>query len=78
MVPELRFLLLFRRPWDVVDSLFRRGDSTYTKNPNFAVHVLQNYNRAILDFHNSVAPWVPAACSLTSRSVRLPRMPRTM
>jgi hypothetical protein len=51
-VPELKFLLLFRTPWDVVDSLFRRGDEIYLRNPNFAVQVWQNYNRAVIDFHD--------------------------
>jgi hypothetical protein len=53
LLPELRFLLLFRAPWEVVDSLFRRGtDAVFSKNPNFAIKVWQNYNRAILDFHD--------------------------
>jgi hypothetical protein len=52
LVPELRFLLLFRRPWDVLDSLFRRGDPTFQKNPNFAVQVWLNYNRSLLNFYD--------------------------
>jgi hypothetical protein len=50
LVPELRFLLLFRRPWDVIDSLYSRGDSIFHKNPKLAVQIWINYNRAILDF----------------------------
>jgi hypothetical protein len=52
VIPELRFLLLFRAPWEVADSLFRRGDSSYLKNPNLAVRVWENYNRALLEFHD--------------------------
>jgi O-antigen biosynthesis protein len=51
LIPEARFLLLFRRPWDVIDSLFRRGDPTYKKNPNLAVQVWLNYNRTLMDFY---------------------------
>jgi hypothetical protein len=50
MVPELGFLLLFRRPWEVIDSLFRRGDSIYQEDPRLAVQVWLNYNRTVLDF----------------------------
>lgn len=51
-VPELRFLLLFRPPWEVIDSLFRRGDPIYQANPGLAVRVWSNYNRAVIDFHD--------------------------
>ena len=51
-VPELRFLLLFRRPWDVIDSLFRRGDPNFHQNPNLAVQVWLNYNQVIIDFYD--------------------------
>jgi hypothetical protein len=49
-VPELRFLLLFRPPWEVIDSLFRRGDPIYQANPGLAIRVWANYNRAVIGF----------------------------
>ncbi len=52
LVPELNFVLVFRRPWEVIDSLFRRGDALFHRNPNLAVAVWLNYNRAVLDFHD--------------------------
>jgi hypothetical protein len=52
LLPQLRFIFLFRAPWEVVDSLFRRGDDNFTKNPNMAVRVWLNYNRALLAFQN--------------------------
>jgi hypothetical protein len=51
-LPQLNFLLLFRAPWEVVDSLFRRGDENFLKNPSMAVRVWLNYNRALLDFYD--------------------------
>jgi len=52
LIPELRFLLLFRSPWEVADSLFRRGDAHFVKNPNLVVKVWQNYNQALINFHD--------------------------
>jgi hypothetical protein len=49
-VPDLRFVLLFRAPWEVVDSLFRRGDPAFRQDPDFAARVWLNYNQAVLDF----------------------------
>ena len=47
---EARFLLVFRPPWDVVDSLFRRGDDVVGRNPVLALEAWLVYNRAIRDF----------------------------
>lgn len=51
-IPEARFLLLFRRPWEVVDSLFRRGDPIFGIHPPLAVGVWRRYNEAIRAFHD--------------------------
>jgi hypothetical protein len=50
VVSDLQFLLLFRAPWEVVDSLFRRGDAVFGQDPDLAARVWLNYNQAILDF----------------------------
>lgn len=49
-LPDARHVFVFRRPWEVADSLFRRGDDTFTLNPAFALDVWTHYNRLILDF----------------------------
>jgi hypothetical protein len=49
-VPGLHFVLLFRAPWEVVDSLFRRGDRAFRQDPDFAARVWLSYNQAVLDF----------------------------
>jgi hypothetical protein len=50
LVPDARFFFVFRPPWDVVDSLFRRGDRVFSLNPRFALTVWTNYNARIRDF----------------------------
>lgn len=49
-LPNARYLCVFRRPWEVVDSLFRRGDETFVVNPTFAFNVWTHYNRSMLGF----------------------------
>lgn len=49
-IPDARHVFVFRRPWEVADSLFRRGDDTFAINPVFALEVWTHYNRLILDF----------------------------
>jgi hypothetical protein len=60
LLPEACFLLLFRAPWEVADSLFRRGDAVLRRNPGLAVQVWLNYNRALLDFQARF----PARCMI--------------
>lgn len=52
MLPEARFLLLYRYPWDVVDSMLRRGDDEIRANPDSALRIWIHYNRLLLDFHD--------------------------
>jgi len=49
-LPEAVFLLVFRRPWEVVDSLLRRGDTAFAVNPRLAADVWLAYNRRLHDF----------------------------
>ena len=50
VVPKAKYVFVFRRPWEVVDSLLRRGDDVFASNPALAVHVWLNYNKRIVDF----------------------------
>jgi GT2 family glycosyltransferase len=50
IIPEAKFVFVYRSPWEVIDSLYRRGDLIFINNPNFAIAVWQNYNQVILDF----------------------------
>lgn len=49
-LPEARFLFMVRPPWEVVDSLFRRGDDVFAVHPRLAIDLWVSYNRRILDF----------------------------
>jgi hypothetical protein len=60
LIPRFHCILLFRAPWEVIDSLFRRGDANFLNNPCLAVRVWLNYNRALLDFYHRH----PARCLL--------------
>lgn len=50
LLPECKFLLVHRAPWEVVDSLFRRGDTTFQDDPVFAMRIWEHYNRLLVDF----------------------------
>ena len=49
-IPTAKFVFVYRQPWEVMDSLFRRGNATFAKNPNLALEVWQHYNQLILEF----------------------------
>ncbi|PSO76793.1 MAG: hypothetical protein BRC40_02750 [Cyanobacteria bacterium QH_8_48_120] len=51
-LPDANFLLIYRSPWEVVDSLYRRGDKTFINQPDLAVKIWMRYNQNILDFYN--------------------------
>lgn len=51
--PDAKFLFVYRAPWEVVDSLFRRGDQTFQDDPVLALKVWDHYNRLSLDFYNA-------------------------
>ncbi|MFN9370090.1 MAG: sulfotransferase family protein [Planctomycetia bacterium] len=50
LLPEAHFLFVIRPPWEVVDSLFRRGDDAFAINPQLAIDLWVAYNRRIRDF----------------------------
>ena len=50
LLPEACWLFVVRPPENVVDSLFRRGDTAFIVNPRHAIDVWVAYNRRILEF----------------------------
>jgi predicted nuclease with TOPRIM domain len=50
LLPKAQFLLVYRLPWEVIDSIYRRVDQAFQKNPLFALQIWMNYNQAVLDF----------------------------
>jgi hypothetical protein len=53
LLPEAKFVMIFRSPWEVVDSLYRRGDPFFQAEPELAVKMWLHYNKKILKFINS-------------------------
>ena len=49
-VADARFLLVFRRPWDVVDELYRHGGDVFRSHPSLALDVWLHYNRRVVEF----------------------------
>jgi hypothetical protein len=49
-LPDARFLMIFRDPWEVADSLYRRGDEAFAVDPALALRLWLHYNRAIVEF----------------------------
>lgn len=62
LLPEANFLLIYRAPWEVVDSLYRRGDQIFLKQPDLAVEVWMYYNQRLLQFCDKY----PERCLLAS------------
>lgn len=50
LAPRAKFVMMFRKPWEVADSLFRRGEKIFLEHPEFAFRVWARYNQAVLDF----------------------------
>jgi hypothetical protein len=48
LLPRARFVLIYRAPWDVIDSLYRRGDFAFFWTPGLAVQLWLHYNRSIV------------------------------
>jgi len=51
LLPQAKFVFPYRSPWEVIDSLFARGDAIFEQNPNFVAGIWQAYNQIILDFY---------------------------
>lgn len=65
LLPTANFILVFRSPWEVADSLYRRAmsfDEIFLAHPDFAIKVWMHYNKQILDFHQKF----PDRCLLMS------------
>jgi glycosyltransferase involved in cell wall biosynthesis len=51
LLPDASHVFVFRSPWEVVDSLFRRGtDESICSNPRLAIDCWMHYNSLIRDF----------------------------
>lgn len=53
LCPDARYLFLFRNPWCVMDSLYRRGDAIFSNRPEQVLAWWSHYNRKILEFYRA-------------------------
>ena len=52
LLPQAYFIFTYRAPWEVIDSLYRRGDKIFSDNPAYALEIWTHYNQLIIDFYN--------------------------
>ncbi|MDY6937654.1 MAG: glycosyltransferase [Cyanobacteriota bacterium] len=71
LLPEARYLLVYRFPWDVVDSIGRLNSVAFHDRSDWAIKVWQFYNRHLLEFYHKN----PDRCILMSieRCIREPK-----
>jgi len=50
MLPEAKYLFVFRHPWQVADSLARRGEAFFRDDAESALRLWYRYNASIRDF----------------------------
>lgn len=48
---DARFVLVYRRPWEVMDSMLRSGAPVWLTHPDYAARIWAEYNRRLIDFH---------------------------
>ena len=52
LLPQANFICVYRSPWEVVDSLYRRGtDVSLLNNPEMAVKMWIHYNQQVLELY---------------------------
>lgn len=53
LLPSARFVLVYRSPWDVADSMQRLGEDIFLRRPDYAWRIWRYYNERILKFHQA-------------------------
>jgi glycosyltransferase involved in cell wall biosynthesis len=51
LLPGAQYVLIYRYPWEIVDSIQRLGAPVFSEHPEYAWAIWQFYNRRLLDFH---------------------------
>lgn len=51
LLPQARYLLVYRFPWDVADSVMRVNHPTFVAKPDYALRSWYFYNRSLLNFY---------------------------
>lgn len=51
ILPDVGYVLIYRYPWDVADSILRLNVPFFRENPDFCLRVWRFYNLHLLDFY---------------------------
>lgn len=51
VAPEARFVLPYRLPWEVAESMQRLGADVFLRRPDYGYRIWAFYNRHLVDFH---------------------------
>jgi hypothetical protein len=51
LLEDARYILVYRFPWDVADSMQRLGAEVFLRNPEYGYRIWAFYNRRIRDFY---------------------------
>ncbi|UCF68245.1 MAG: glycosyltransferase [Acidobacteriota bacterium] len=51
ILDDARFLLVYRVPWEVADSMQRTGEEVFLRHPEWALPIWCFYNRHLIDFY---------------------------
>ncbi len=51
LLDDARYVLVYRFPWEVADSMQRLGAEVFLRRPDYAWRIWTFYNRHLLDFH---------------------------
>lgn len=51
LLPQARYILVYRFPWDVADSILRLHEPIFQAHPDYAIRTWRFYNQQLLDFY---------------------------
>lgn len=51
LLPDARYLLVYRLPWDVADSILRLNAPVFAEHPDYPLRIWAFYNRHLLGFY---------------------------
>jgi glycosyltransferase involved in cell wall biosynthesis len=74
ILDDARYILLYRFPWEVADSMQRTGEEVFLRHPEWAHRIWVYYNRHLLDFYRRHA----GRCLLASANALPAGFPRLM
>ncbi|MEO1368569.1 MAG: glycosyltransferase, partial [Acidobacteriota bacterium] len=69
LLDDARYVLVYRNPWEVADSMQRLGADAFLRRPDYAAKIWSFYNRRVLEFYRRHAH----RCALVSAEALVER-----